>query len=104
MFGFLKINSNLNHLLIIISGVLFWIHISTINSPIDGNYLNLVNELTILFLFFYGNGIGIVYFISNENIYAPMVTHFTQNLISSIGQIILIMFPELLEQVSLFIK
>ena len=51
-----------------------------------------------------GMAIGIVYFISNENIYAPMVTHFTQNLISSIGQIILIMFPELLEQVSLFIK
>lgn len=94
--------------LIIISGVLFGlIHIISplLTALFDGNYLNLVNELINLISYsFMGMAIGIVYFISNENIYAPMVTHFTQNLISSIGQIILIMFPELLEQVSLFIK
>lgn len=109
MFGFLKNKFKLEPIfLIIISGVLFGlIHIISplLTALFDENYLNLVNELINLISYsFMGMAIGIVYFISNENIYAPMVTHFTQNLISSIGQIILIMFPELLEQVSLFIK
>lgn len=87
--------------LIIISGVLFGlIHIITpvLDGVLMGDSLrDIFNQFISLISYsFMGMALGIVYYIGKENIYVTFVTHFTQNFISSIGQIIILKFPDLI--------